>query len=528
MRLVSLAVTSLLLAVPPAVSAARQEPVDLDAVTRLRDEGLNRSQVMETVWFLTDLHGPRLTNSPQQRRAAEWARGRLEEFGLSNARLESWGEFGLGWSFERCVVELVAPIYMPLVAFPKAWSTGLEAPLRATPVVVSAATAEEAEALRGTLAGKIVLNGKVREVGTPFEAPGERYDAETLAELVDAEGDDRGPGAPATPAVPADERRREREAQREVRKKLEALFREEGVALVIEPDAGRRSDYGVVFVGGGGSYDPAEPRALPQVVVAQEHFNRLVRLIEKGHAVELAADVRTSFHAEDTSAHNVVAEIPGRDPALSAEVVMLGAHFDSWHAGTGATDNGASCAVVMEAARLIVATGLEPRRTIRVALWTGEEQGLLGSKGYVERHFAERDTMELLPEHAQLSAYFNLDNGAGKIRGIYLQGNAAVGPIFSAWLQPFHDLGATTVTMRDTGSTDHIAFDSVGLPGFQFVQDALDYSTRSHHTNMDLYERVPPSDVQQAAVIMAAFAWHAAMRDEMLPRKPLPRPKEPE
>ncbi len=522
MRLVSLSLSSLLLAAPASL-AARQEPVDLDALTRLREEGLERSQVMETVWFLTDLHGPRLTNSPQQRKAAEWARGRLAEFGLSNARLETWGEFGLGWSFERCVVELNAPLYMPLVAFPKAWTSGLEAPVRGTPVLVSVATVEEAEALRGTLAGKIVLNGRVRDVGTPFEAPGERYDAESLAELVAAEEEDDD-----APAIPADERRRERESQREVRKKLEALFREEGAALVIEPDGGRRSDYGVLFVGGGGSYDPAEPRALPQVVVAQEHFNRLARLIQKGEAVELSADVRTSFHAEDTSAQNVVAEIPGRDPALGAEVVMLGAHFDSWHAGTGATDNGASCAVVMEAARLIVASGLEPRRTIRVALWTGEEQGLLGSKGYVKTHFADRDTMALQPEHAQLAAYFNLDNGAGKIRGIYQQGNAGVGPIFSAWLQPFHDLGATTVTMRDTGSTDHVSFDSVGLPGFQFVQDALDYSTRTHHTNMDLYERVRPGDVQQAAVVLASFAWHAAMRDEKLPRKPLPRPRESE
>jgi Zn-dependent M28 family amino/carboxypeptidase len=249
--------------------------------------------------------------------------------------------------------------------------------------------------------------------------------------------------------------------------------------------------------------------------------------VQRGEPAELAVDVRTSFHDDELRGFNVIAEIPGVDPGIGDELVMLGAHFDSWHPGTGATDNGSSSAVVMEAMRLLKAVGAKPRRTIRMALWTGEEQGLLGSKGYVTGHFADRETMELRPEHERLAAYFNLDNGGGKIRGVYCQGNLAVQPVFEAWLAPFHDLGATTLTARGTGGTDHLSFERVGLPGFQFIQDPMDYGSRSHHTNMDLYERVHPADVKQAATILAAFAWHAAQRDAKLPRKPLPAPGAP-
>ena len=497
-----------------------QEAVDLDMVTRIRVEGLEHSQVMDTLWHLTDRYGPRLTNSPQQRLAAEWAVGRLEEFGLANAAIEPWGEFGMGWSFERCVVEMTSPIYMPLIAFPKAWTAGTDGELSGEPVLVAVDTPDELEAFRGQLAGRIVLAGKPLDVASPWEPLAERYDAASLAELEAAPE----PGAPSAWAG----RRAEYRARRALDRAQAALFGEEGVALVVVPDGGRRNDYGVVMLGSGGSYDPSEPRALPQVVVSTEQYNRLARLIQHGETIAMRAEVATTFHEDDLVASNIVAELPGFDPDLRDEVVMLGAHFDSWHPGTGATDNGSSCAVMMEAMRILATIGLPPRRTIRVALWTGEEQGLLGSKGYVAEHFGDRRSMQLLPEHARLAAYFNLDNGGGKVRGVYQQGNAAVAPIFEAWLAPFHDLGATTLTMRDTGGTDHLSFDAIGLPGFQFIQDEIDYSSRTHHTNMDLYERVVPGDVMQAAVLAASFAWHAAMRDERLPRKPLPVAEPPE
>ncbi|HZL98822.1 MAG TPA: M20/M25/M40 family metallo-hydrolase, partial [Planctomycetota bacterium] len=309
---------------------------------------------------------------------------------------------------------------------------------------------------------------------------------------------------------------------REVRDKLNELLAAEGAAVVLEPDSGRRNHYGVIMLGSGGSRDPAEERALPQVIVAAEHWNRVARLLRAGQPVQLSVDVRATFHDQDLQGHDIVAEIPGSDPVIGEQLVMLGAHFDSWHPGTGATDNAVGSAVVMEAARLLKSLPRPPRRTIRIALWTGEEQGLLGSRAYVKQHFADPETMELLPEHGRLSGYFNLDNGGGRIRGIYLQGNEGCLPVFEAWLAPFADLEASTLTLRDTGGTDHLGFDAVGLPGFQFIQDPLDYGTRTHHTNMDLYERVIPDDAAQAAVIMAAFAWQAAMRDELLPREPLP------
>jgi hypothetical protein len=382
-------------------------------------------------------------------------------------------------------------------------------------VLVEAESAADLERYAGKLAGKIVLSGRVRDVAAHFEPTAERHDAESLEEIYQV-------GEPDARDAERASRRAENARRREVNERLREMLAKEGAACVVESDAGMRKDYGVVMLGSGGSRDPEDERALPQVVVAAEQWNRIARLVQKGETVTLAVDVRTSFYAEDLAGYNVLADVPGTD--LANEVVMIGGHFDSWHAATGATDNASGSAVAMEAARLIVAAGLRPRRTIRVALWTGEEQGLLGSKGYVAKHFGDRETRAFTPEHADLAAYFNLDNGAGRIRGIYAQGNAACRPIFEAWLAPFHDVGATTVTLDDTGGTDHLSFEAVGLPGFQFVQDPLDYGTRSHHTNMDTLERIPADDVRQAAVVLASFAYHAAMRPEKLPRKPLPPP----
>jgi carboxypeptidase Q len=501
----------------PLASPVLQEPVDAMAVMKIREEGLENSEIMDTLWWLTDRYGPRLTNSPQERRALAWAKDRLTQHGLENARLEAWGEFGLGWSFEKCTVEMTAPIYMPIIATPKAWTLGLTAPISGEPILVEAETVADLEKYKGKLAGRIVLRGTVRDVPSPFDPLAERHDEEDLKELFEVNE------PPPPEAGDRNSRRADSARRREVSEKLRAMMKEEGAACVLETDGGARKDYGVIMLGGGGSRDAKEERALPQIVIATEHWNRIARLLQKGEKVELAVDVKTTFYDDDLQGYNVLAEIPGSD--LADEVVMLGGHFDSWHPATGTTDNGIGSAVAMEAGRILVASGLKPRRTIRLGLWTGEEQGLLGSKGFASKHFGDSKTQEFTPEHALLAAYFNLDNGGGRIRGIYSQGNAACRPIFEAWLEPFHDLGATTVTIKDTGGTDHLSFDSFGLPGFQFIQDPMDYSTRSHHTNMDTYERIHPTDARQAAVIMASFAYHAAMRDEKLPRKPLPKPE---
>jgi hypothetical protein len=474
---------------------------------------------MDTLWWLTDRYGPRLTNSPQERRALQWARERLESYGLENAALEPWGEFGVGWSFERCVVEMTAPVYMPIIATPKAWTLGLEEPVRGEPLLVEVESVADLEKYKGKLAGKIVLRGTVRDTETPFEPWAKRHDEKSLQDVFDIK--EPPPGSPSRSRDRSDWRTR-----REIAEKLRAMMKEEGALCVLETDGGAYKDYGVITPQGGGSFKKDEERALPQIIIATEHWNRIARLLKEEEKVELSVDVKTTFYEDDLTGYNVVAEIPGSD--LAHEVVMVGGHFDSWHGATGATDNAIGSAVAMEAARIIKAAGLQPRRTIRVALWTGEEQGLLGSEGYVKQHFGDAETQELEPEHENLCAYFNVDNGGGRLRGIYAQGNAAVRPIFEAWLEPFHDLGATTVTIKNTGGTDHLSFDALGLPGFQFIQDPLDYDTRTHHTNMDTYERVHVLDAKQAATVEAAFVYFAAVRDEKLPREPLPPKKEPE
>ncbi len=287
--------------------------------------------------------------------------------------------------------------------------------------------------------------------------------------------------------------------------------------------AGYRSDANTTVAAKGGSEDPKDPVPPPMIALLPVHYNRIVRLLEKKIPVRLELEVEAQFHDDAHEAVNVIAEIPGR--RKKDEVVMLGAHLDSWHGGTGATDNGAGCAVAIEVMRILRALELEMDRTVRLALWGGEEQGLLGSKAYVKEHFADPEVMALKPEHARLSAYFNLDNGTGRIRGVYLQGNDMVRPVFQAWLAPFADLGATTITIRDTTGTDHLSFDAVGLPGFQFLQDPVEYGTRTHHSNLDVYDNAQAGDLMQAAAVLASFVYHTAMREQLLPRKPLPKPK---
>ena len=495
--------------------AQSAEPVDLEAITQIKEEGFERSQVMDIAWWLTDVHGPRLTNSPQMRAAAEWALGKTKEWGLANAALEPWGakdDFGRGWSNERTVVHVVKPTPWPVLAYARAWTPGTNGPVTADAILAPITNDADFEKYRGKLKGKIVLLQDARSVTPLFEPPARRLTPQNLEEMEvqPVEPPQERRGGPGGPGV-----------AQQFAAKRNAFLLAEGVVAVLEPANGR-GDSGSLLVGSGGSRNPKDPPVPAQLAVATEHYNRMARLLSRGQTITLEADVRNTFHDADLSMYNIVAEIPGTDKA--DEVVMLGAHFDSWHAGTGSVDNASGSAVMMEAMRILKQSGVRLRRTVRMALWTGEEQGLIGSRMYVRNHFADPADMKVKPAHAKLAGYFNMDNGTGQYRGVYLQGNEAVAPIFRAWMQPFENLGMTHLTIRNTGGTDHLAFNSVGLPGFQFIQDPVQYSSRTHHSNLDVYDQLIASDLMKNAVITAAFVYHTANREQLLPRKPLPGP----
>jgi hypothetical protein len=592
-----------LTAVPGAsaqVPAPESPAKPADAIARIRDEGLNHSQVMETLTYLTEVIGPRLTGSPNLKRANEWTRDKLASWGLADAHLEAWGPFGRGWSLKRYSAQIVEPQAIPLIGYPNAWSPGLDRPLVAGVVFFDVRTNADLEKYKGKLSGAIVLASPLREVKPRFEPLANRLQETNLLRLANAaEPGAQGPrtnrfGASGPQRPGAGSGRRGRldagsadapasgtNASRagvapEGRRfppggpgrgpgRYLSFLAKEGAALVVNSSS--LGDGGTYFVAaasvpgpeGRTGFSPTNmvrawatnvPAFPPQITLATEDYNRLVRMIQQGEKLKMAVDLQVQFHEDDLMAYNTVAEIPGSD--LKEEIVMLGGHLDSWHAGTGATDNAVGVAAVMEAARILKALKLQPRRTIRVGLWSGEEQGLYGSKAYVGRHFgyytnaaptevlrspkdpandepaAARSatnsppTRRLIrqPEYEGLSAYFNLDNGAGKIRGIYMQGNEAVRPLFRRWLEPFRDLDAETLTISNTGGTDHQSFDAIGLPGFQFIQDPLDYGSRTHHSNEDVLDRIQPDDLKQIAVILAAFAYDAATLDQKLPRKP--------
>lgn len=528
------ALVAILCSVLLAPAMPAQEHVDLDMVTKIRLEGFRDSKVMETASHLMDSIGPRLTGSPNMKRANEWTRKQLEDWGLSNAHLESWGPFGRGWSYQVSTVRMLAPDTAELLALPVAWTPGTAGPVRGAPVKVKLADKEDLEKNKGKLAGKIVLVGDMRDVRPQEKALSERYSEKTLAELSLYQIPGTTPYArPGQPPFNREEFLKRREFQRA----LARFLADEKVAAVIEPGALDGGTFRVQGAANGWKKDA--PPAVPTVMMTIEHYGRLARLLDRKEDVQLEVNVQTSFTDDDGMAYNTIAEIPGSEK--NGQIVMLGGHMDSWHGGTGATDNGAGIAVAMEAVRILKALSVHPRRTIRIALWSGEEQGLLGSRAYVSQHFASRPEpkgedsdlpsflrpptgpLTIKPEHAKLSAYFNLDNGTGKIRGIYTQENAAVVPIFEAWMEPLKDLGVTTITNRITSGTDHLSFDAVGLPGFQFIQDEVEYDTRTHHTNMDVYERLQREDLMQAAVVMACFVYDAAERPAPMPRKPLPK-----
>jgi hypothetical protein len=484
--------------------------VDLAAIRRIKDEGFRNSQVMDIQSWLSDVYGPRITGSPAYDQGAEWVIGKLGEWGLSNPRKEVWGQFGRGWTNDHFEAHLLTPQYAPLIAYAKAWTPGTNGEVTGEAVAAVIASEADFAPFRGKLRGKFVLT-QAPPVIEPIRPPeARRYTDAELAELAMApDPTPRRLGAPPGAAG----------GGRAFQQQLMQFLRDAGVAVVITPGAG---SLGTVNVSSGGSSAADAPATLPQVAMAAEHYGRIWRILQKGTPVQLSFDIRNTFYDRSLDSYNILAEIPGTDPALKDQVVIVGGHFDTWHAGTGATDDNAGSAIMMEVVRILKATGLPLKRTVRIALWAAEEQGLLGSRAYVRNHLADPATMELKPEHAKVTGYFNVDNGGGAIRGVYLQENEAIRPVFQAWMEPFKDLGMTTLSIRNTGGTDHLGFDAVGVPGFQFIQDPLDYSTRTHHTNMDVYERIVPADMMKNAVIVASFVYHAANRAEMLPREPLP------
>jgi carboxypeptidase Q len=494
------------------LSAQSSESIDLAAIQRIKEEGLDRSKVMDTVWWLTDMYGPRLTNSPQMRAAADWTVKTLNEWGLANVKQEPWGtEFGRGWSNQRTVVHVLKPEPWPVIAYARAWTPGTNGAVTADAVLAPMTTEADLDKFKGKLNGKVVLLQNPREVKPLWEAPATRFNRQDLDNMSMQE-------------MPRPPRQFNQDAARSFATKRNAFLLSEGVVAVIEPGAGM-GDSGSVLVASGGSRNAKDPPVPVQVAIATEHYNRIARLLEHKIPVSLEIDVRSSFQDRDLGMFNIVAEIPGTDKA--DEVVMLGGHFDSWHGGTGATDNAAGSAVMMEVMRILKQSGLRMRRTVRLGLWTGEEQGLIGSREYVKAHFADPATMQLKPEHAKLAGYFNMDNGTGAYRGVYLQGNEAAAPIFKQWISAFENLGMTHLTIRNTGGTDHLSYNAVGLSGFQFIQDDIQYGTRTHHTNLDVYDQIVAADMMKNAAITAAFVYQTATREQMLPRKALPKPTGP-
>jgi carboxypeptidase Q len=528
-RLKTVRTTLCLAAVAVPLLVIAEEKIDLTVIHRIKTEAFENSKVMDHMFYLTDVNGPRLTGSPNYKAAADWIVKRMTEYGMV-AKEEKWGPFGRGWANKHYEAHMIEPQYAPLIGVPLAWTEGTNGTVTGDPILVTIRTEADFDKYKGKLQGKIVMQQAAKEIAMQLAAPGRRYtDAELLAETVPPPPGQspfgvRPPGAPGgnqpPPATPEEGRAR-REEQRKFQEKVSQFLKDEGAVLLLS--YGFNGDGGTVFAASGGTYDPKKPVALASVALTPEHYNRIARLMAHNIPVKLAFNIQNQFYDDNQDSVNVIAEIPGGKK--KDEIVMLGAHLDSWHGGTGATDNAAGSAVMMEAIRILKALNLPMDRTVRMGLWGGEEEGLLGSRAYVKEHFGDRETMKLAGEHAKLAGYFNYDNGTGKIRGIYLQGNDMVRPVFEKWLEPFKDLGATTVTIRNTGGTDHQSFDAVGLPGFQFIQDPMEYNSRTHHSNMDVYDRIQPGDLMQASAIIASFVYNTAMRDEMLPRKPLPKPQ---
>jgi hypothetical protein len=505
-----------------------QEKIDTAVVSKIKHEGLQNSQIMSILSSLTDIHGPRLTNSPGYKRAADYAKSKLESWGVQNVHFDIWDEkFGTGWELKTFNLQCSAPVYFPVIAYPKAWSPGVKGTVEAEAIYLDIKKEEDIEQYKGKLKGKIVLFSLPTPVKPGFKPDATRFNDSTLLVLANAGADEAFTARRFQAAI---------EPQRLAYLKWD-LCQKEGAIAVIEASPATRLEDGTLTVSAATvpypadvpqekrlrPYSPGAPKTLPQVVVAAEHYNRMVRQLQHGLAVKLKLQLETSFTPVEPG-FNVIGEIPGTD--LKDEVVMIGAHLDSWHSGTGTTDNAAGSAVMMEAMRIIKSLGVSPRRTIKIGLWGGEEQGLIGSRSYVKRVLGSRldksfpyDSISFKPGADKFSVYFNMDNGTGKYRGVYLQGNENVRPIFRAWLKPFEKMGAATLSLKNTSGTDHLSFDAIGIPAFQFIQDPIEYGTRTHHTSMDVYDKAVEQDLKHNAVITAAFAWFAANRDGLVPKK---------
>lgn len=526
----------------PLSLSAQSEKVDQAAMQKIRDEGFSHSQIMETASWLTDVYGPRLTGSPNAKKAGEWAIQAMKSWGISNPHFEQWPNFGHGWQVEGFTAQVTAPQAYPIIAYLTPWSMGTNGTKSGEVVYAHITDENEMNGLRGKLRGKWVMLDTAQAADPHFAGDACRFDESQLAGMVSTESEFNCRTPAAQQVARADSIKRAREAAanggggrggrgggrggfgggQAFQQQLSQFFISEGALGTLRSGAGRYGD-GTLAVQGGRGPSTIPTTGIPTVNIAAEHYGRIYRTIKKGIPVTLEVNAKVAF-TPDTGSFNIVGEIPGTDPRLKDEVVMLGAHFDSWAGGTGATDNAAGSAVMLEAMRILKTLNLPMKRTVRIGLWTGEEQGLIGSNAYVRQHFGYVDSsgQHFTPDWQKLSGYFNVDNGTGAIRGVYAEHNTAVVPIFKQWLEPFKDLGATTVTLAPTTGTDHQSYDRIGLPGFQFIQDEIDYNPRTHHTNMDLYERLVPHDMMQNAVIVAAFVYDAANRDEKLPRKPAP------
>lgn len=531
-------VAALIPVVFAAAAVLPREPVDRDAINRIWLEGTNHTRVMSYLSYLTDVLGPRIPGSPAYRKACDWAVKTLTEIGCVNAAVEPAGEFGPGWSSEYISAHMTAPSYLPILAFPKPWTGSTRGKIAGSPVMVLLETRADLEKHRGKLKGAIVFTKPARPTHPSFKPAASRYTEADLEELE------------ATPIPIKPKEFGEPKGPGPTWEETQAFFQAEEVGVLVEPSSESRADYGTVKADAydGNGKNVTTRGQSPRIIMAAEQYNRVCRIMELGVPVTLEIEVRNAFYEQDVQGYNVVAEIPGTDKR--GELVMLGGHLDSWAGGTGAVDDASGCAVVMETMRILKALGVKPKRTIRAALWTGEEEGFYGSRGYVARHFGDTDKGALAksdfeetektwrnplgdatkllakPEYAKISGYFNYDNGSGRIRGIYIQENFQVRPIFEAWMEPLKDLGVTTIALQNTDGTDHLPFDGIGIPGFQFIQDPLDYFPNLHHTSQDVYDHCVPEDIIQSAVVMASFVYQAAMRDEMLPRKALPVPVE--
>ena len=532
---------ALILASSIALSQPVRPFVDTSAIAAIKDEALNHSQVMQTLSYLTDVYGPRLTWSPEYRQAAQWASGKLKEWGLQDVHYENWAPLGKGWTLKRFSAQVLSPRAFPLIAYPKAWSPSTDGPVRGELVYLKAGAEADLEAFKGKLKNAIVLLEGARPLRPHFQPDASRFTDSALVRYANAD-------LPVGQAMPDSSMIQYYIKMMQWGAKKLAFCQKEGAAVLISNANG---DDGTVFTQEASSsyipqglsdlfspttsaYGENSPTVVPQVSIAAEDYNRIIRAMEKGQKVTAEINLEVSMTKPD-SAFNIIAEIPGTD--LKDEIVMIGGHFDSWHAGTGATDNGTGSAVCLEAVRILEKLGLKPRRTIRIGLWAGEEQGLFGSRAYVGRHLAEQDgdfisimmghggPIKKKAEFDKFSVYFNNDNGTGKVRGVWMQGNELVRPIFREWLAKYNDPTAQTLSLSNTSGTDHLSYDGVGLPGFQFIQDPIDYNVRTHHSNEDVWDRAQDGDLRQASAIMAIFAYQAAMQPEKFPRKAMPGTK---